>query len=256
MSDKNQLEELENISRNYKVNVGFKLIEGRHLHYTYVVSDSSKPLAVFVHGSPGSSSSFIHFAKDTVVLSKYNVLLLDRPGFGYSTFGDGEPSILLQANILHEVIKQFSENDRVLIGHSLGGPIIAKMAMNQPNYYNKLLIVAGSVSPELEPEEIWRKPLNFPLIRWILPRSFNVSNQEIIRTKENLESMEDEWSKISGTIQIIQGGEDNLVPPGNADYARRMLVNAKDVTLHKLPDANHFIPFTQPEVVRDVLMEF
>lgn len=256
MSDSKQLKELAEVSIKYDVDIGYKEVSGRQIHYTYVSSDSSKPLAVFIHGSPGSSSNFIQFAKDTALLSEYNVLLLDRPGFGYSDFGKGEPSILIQASILHDVIREFPENDRVVVGHSLGGPIIVRMAMTEPDFYRKLLVIAGSVSPELEPEEKWRKPLDSPLLRWLMPRSFCVSNQEILLAKENLIEMERDWKKVLGVVHIIQGGKDNLVPAGNEDYAKMMLINAEDVVLHKLPEANHFIPFTQPELVRDVLLDF
>ena len=256
MSDSKQLKELAEVSIKYDVDIGYKEVSGRQIHYTYVSSDSSKPLAVFIHGSPGSSSNFIQFAKDTALLSEYNVLLLDRPGFGYSDFGKGEPSILIQASILHDVIREFPENDRVVVGHSLGGPIIVRMAMTEPDFYRKLLVIAGSVSPELEPEEKWRKPLDSPLLRWLMPRSFCVSNQEILLAKENLIEMERDWKKVLGLVHIIQGGKDNLVPAGNEDYAKMMLINAEDVVLHKLLEANHFIPFTLPELVRDILLDF
>lgn len=256
MSDKKQWNELAEINRNYQIEIGSKLSDGRHIHYTLVHSSFSKPLAVFVHGSPGSSSNFLSFAKDTNLLKVYNVLLVDRPGFGFSDFGKPEPSLSKQAVVLNEFLGSFKYKEKVLIGHSLGGPIICKMAMDEPLSYLGLLMVAGSVSPELEPEERWRTALNKKWLRWLLPSSMDVSNQEIIPAKSELLKMESLWSKVQCKVIIMQGGKDVLVPPGNADYAEKMLTNARKVEVIRLPEENHFIPFAKPELVTDVLLRF
>lgn len=255
-SDKKQYKELKDISKKYQVKLGTKKGGDRDIHYTLVHGDTSKPLAVFIHGSPGSSSSFLHFAQDTALLRGFNVLILDRPGFGYSNFGDAEPSMERQSLILREVVNQFSFSKKVLIGHSLGGPIICRMAMDEPEIASGLLIIAGSVSPELEPEEKWRKPMSKKALRWLLPKSFRVSNDEIIPAKEELLKMVPLWSKITCDVQIIQGGKDPLVPAGNEDYAEKMLVNANSVKVYRLPDENHFIPFTEPQLITDALLRF
>lgn len=255
-SEKKQLEKLSDIPSGFNVEVGYKEGGNRTIHYTLVRSDSSRPLAVFVHGSPGSSDNFLHFAKDTALLVRYDVLLIDRPGFGYSGFGDAEPSIERQSIILREVLGQFPYAQKYLVGHSLGGPIICRMAMDTPSEVAGLLIVAGSVSPELEPEEKWRPVLAKKAFRWLMPRSFRASNDEILPAKEELVKMTPLWKKITCPVQIIQGGEDKLVPAGNEDYAEKMLVNAESVKVYRLPKENHFIPFQEPQLVTEALLRF
>jgi pimeloyl-ACP methyl ester carboxylesterase len=39
----------------------------------------------------------------------------------------------------------------ILVGHSLGGPLIARMTMDYPELIDGLVFVAGSVAPKLEP---------------------------------------------------------------------------------------------------------
>jgi pimeloyl-ACP methyl ester carboxylesterase len=254
MKDKKQAKQLE----KYGVDAEFGYIEvgERAIHYTLAGRDSTKPLVMLVHGSPGSSSNFLYFAKDSALLSKYQVLLVDRPGFGYSDFGKSEPSLELQAELLAKVLNNFYAEKKVLVGHSLGGPIICRIAMDSVNQVDGLLIVAGSVSPELEPEEKWRKPLNWKIIRWIFPRSFRVSNQEIIPAKTELEKMVPLWPNIICPVIIIQGEKDKLVPPGNAAYAKDKLVNAESVELMMLKENNHFIPFKTPEIMTEALLRF
>ena len=255
-SDKKQLSELSSISKSYAVEIGEKLGGNRLLHYTLVTGDSSLPLAVFVHGSPGSSSNFLHFAQDTTLLRHYNVLLIDRPGYGYSDFGDAEESLEKQSEILLDFLRLFPFDQKILVGHSLGGPIVCRMAMDAPRSVSGLLVVAGSVSPELEPEEKWRKPMSSKALRWLMPKSFRVSSDEIVPAKEELIKMVALWSNITCPVQIIQGGKDKLVPAGNEDYAEKMLVNASSVRVYRLPEENHFIPFTRPELLTEALLRF
>lgn len=255
-SDQKQRKTLANVASTHTIELGAKKGGGRDIHYTLIYNDTVKPLAVFVHGSPGSSSSFIHFGTDQDLLAHYNVLLLDRPGFGYSDFGKAEVDMAQQSVILREVINQFTFDHKVLIGHSLGGPIICRMAMDEPNIAVALLIVAGSVSPELEPQENWRKPISSKWLRWMVPKSFRVSNDEIIPAKGELIKMIPLWTNITCKVQIIQGGADKLVPAGNEDYAEKMLVNAHSVDVLRLPLEDHFIPFTEPQLVTKALVRF
>jgi pimeloyl-ACP methyl ester carboxylesterase len=48
---------------------------------------------------------------------------------------------------------------------------------------------------------------------------------------------------------------DTFVPPENAAYAERMLTNAEFVRTTRIPDANHFIPWTRYEIIKDVLLK-
>lgn len=255
-SERKQLKSLGTLPDAYTIDVGYRNGADRLIHYTWVWEDSTKPLAVFIHGSPGSSANFIHFAKDTNLLSRYDVLLLDRPGFGYSGFGSAEPSMQVQSQILRDVVRQFPHDSIYLVGHSLGGPIICRMAMDDTTLASGLVVVAGSISPALEPNEWWRKPLASKAVSWLMPKSFRVSNTEILPAEYELNQMTPLWPRITIPVQVLQGDKDNLVPPGNADYAKQMLTHASSVHIYIFPELNHFIPFSQPELVVDALLRF
>jgi pimeloyl-ACP methyl ester carboxylesterase len=49
--------------------------------------------------------------------------------------------------------------------------------------------------------------------------------------------------------------KDSFVPPGNAAYAAKKLVNAASVETTMIPDASHFIPWKKYEVIKQVLMK-
>jgi pimeloyl-ACP methyl ester carboxylesterase len=227
----------------------------RTLNYL-ITDDTQKPLVIFVHGSPGSLSAFIDFMADTTLLKKAQLISVDRPGFGASDFGYAEPSLTKQAELLKPVLKGNKHNRPViLVGHSLGGPLIAKMAIDYPELVDGLIFVAASVDPNLEPNETWfRAPLATPFLKWILPRSFRASNDEIYKLKPELEQLVPEWSEIKVPAIVIQGTKDSFVPAANADFVNRMLIHSS-VQIQLIEGVDHFIPWSHPELIINAILE-
>ena len=234
----------------------YKVGHGRVINYLHA-GDENLPLVVFVHGSPGSLSAFIHFMDDSVLLKHAQLISVDRAGFGDSNFGYAEKSLQNQAQYLKPILEKYKTGKPViLVGHSLGGPVIARMAMDYQELIDGLVIIAGSIDPELEPNETWfRAPLATPFFNWILPRSFRASNLEIYKLKPELQEMLPLWSKITCTVMIIQGNKDNLVSPKNADFARRMLIKSSAVEFVIKEDMGHFVPWQHPELIREGILK-
>ncbi len=230
-------------------------VQGRRLHYV-ATGKAINPTVVFVHGSPGSLSAFIDFLSDSLLLSKAYLVTIDRPGFGYSNFGKAEPSLEKQAALLKPLLDlRKSERPIILVGHSLGAPVIARMAMDYPDLVDALVLVAGSIDPDLEPNEKWfRVPMASPFMRWMLPRSFRASNDEILKAKEELTRMLPLWKNIQCPVVVIHGEKDVLVPVANVAYAEKMLNNDK-LTIIRKKDVNHFIPWSHPELIQQALLE-
>ena len=227
----------------------------REIHYVEA-GDSVKPLVLFVHGSPGSLSAFIDFLADSALLPEALLITADRPGFGYSNFGIGEPSLQKQAEALKPILENHPRNKPgILVGHSLGGPLIAKMAIDYPDLVDGLIIVAGSLDPELEPNETWfRAPLATPFLSWILPRSLRASNEEIYQLKPELEEMIPYWKEITCPVIVIHGTKDELVPYENVTFAKKMLTNAP-VEFVIIEGMNHFVPWSNPELIRNAVIK-
>ncbi|MES2733845.1 MAG: alpha/beta hydrolase [Bacteroidota bacterium] len=233
-------------------------LEGQHtwkMHYVEIGSDTL-PMVVFVHGSPGSWDAFISYFKDSTLLKKARLLSVDRPGYGYSDFGHAETSVKRQAALLAEVLRlNKSSKLPILVGHSLGGPVIARMAMDYPSLVGGLVLVAPSIDPALERKEYYRYALKFSLISLLMPREFDVSNREIQAFKHGLVKMLPYWKNIRVPVTVIQGESDNLVDPRNADFAVKMLINADNLRVIRLPNVNHFIPWSHPQVIQQAILK-
>jgi pimeloyl-ACP methyl ester carboxylesterase len=230
-------------------------VDFREIHYVKA-GDSTKPLVLFLHGSPGSLTAFMHFLIDTTLLKRSLLITTDRPGFGYSNFGNGESSLKKQGEFLKPILEEYKMNRPIiLVGHSLAGALIARMAADYPDLVDGFIIVAGSIDPELEPNETWfRAPLATPFLSWILPRSFRASNEEIYQLKPELERMLPLWKEIKCPVIVIQGKQDDLVPAENADFAKKMLVNAP-VEFVLVDGMNHFVPWSNPELIHDAILK-
>jgi pimeloyl-ACP methyl ester carboxylesterase len=238
--------DLDGTSESYRL--GKQLI-----HYVRVGRE--RPFRViFVHGSPGSLSAFIDYLADSALLARAELISVDRPGFGNSNFGYAVPSLQRQSQLLRPLLDRKDGQRNILVGHSLGGPVIARMAMDYPDLVDGLVLVAASIDPKLEPDEGWfRIPLSTPFLRWLVPRSFRASNDELVGLRKELEEMEPGWSKIKVPVTVIQGGKDGFVPAANADFARQVLTNA---TVEYVLDSewNHFIVWNRPEVIREAVV--
>jgi pimeloyl-ACP methyl ester carboxylesterase len=224
------------------------------INYLHVGNDQL-PLVIFFHGSPGSLSAFIDFMADSLLLKNAQLISVDRPGFGDSNFGRAQKSVKQQAAVLAPILEKYKQNRPIiLVGHSLGGPVIARIAMDFPELVDGLVIVAGSIAPDLEPNEWFRAPLAMPIIKWVLPRSIRASNDEIYHLKGELQAMLPLWKNIRAKTIVIQGKKDVLVDPRNAAFAKRMITNA-EVTVIEVEGMNHFVPWTNPELIQHAVLQ-
>lgn len=230
-----------------EIQFGDVMVEDRNIHYAY--TDQGKGImAVFVHGSPGSWNAFINFFKADTLSEKLDLLALDRAGFGNSGFGFAERSLKVQAYQIKKVLDQFPDKQKILIGHSLGGPVVARMAMDYPSDFLGTIMVAPSIDPELEEDEWYRKVINSKIGSFFTPKEFVVSNDEIMSLKSELEAMVPLWEQIKIPTIVIQGTEDSLVPKENAAFAQEMLPDSL-LSVIMLEGANHFIPWSHPGVI-------
>jgi pimeloyl-ACP methyl ester carboxylesterase len=223
------------------------VIDGRIIQYVETGPAESRadtPLVLFVHGSPGSWSAWVDYLADDQLRTRARLIAVDRPGFGGSGAGRTERSLEQQVADLRPLLDQRAPHGRViLVGHSYGGPVVARMAMDYPGIVTDVIILAGSIDPGQEHTKWYQYPADWALLRWMVPTPLKVANQEIMPLKGQLQQMLPLWTEIHQRVTVIQGEADDLVPPENADFAQRVMVNAKPLNIIRLPGMNHFIPW-------------
>ena len=215
----------------------------------------SNPTLFFVHGSPGSWDAYKDYLKDSLLLKKYRMIAVDRTGFGYSDFGEAQ-DLDNQAKILENVLDKLKINKNIyLIGHSYGGPLIVKMAVDRPNDYKEIVVLAGAVDPDAEKPELWRLLFKAKPVRYFVPGALRPANDELWWLKEDLIRMKPKLSNIKCDVILVHGTKDDLVPYSNAAFMQKEFVNAKSFELVSIKDANHFIPWTHFDTIRKKLLD-
>lgn len=223
------------------------------LHYVKTGNEKF-PTLFFIHGSPGSWDAFKQYLRDSNLLKYFRIISIDRPGYGYSHFGKAFHLDEQSKQIIKIVEKENNGHPVHLIGHSLGGPIIVKLAQDYPEDFASLTILAGSISPYDEPIEKWRSIFVANPLQYLVPGAFRTSNMEIYYFKKDLYGMDNEYDRLKMPVTFIHGDKDPLVTVKNVDYGMKKLAGHNNIKVIIIPGANHFIPWQHYDLIRDHLL--
>lgn len=230
---------------------------GRTMHY--IRTGFGKNLVVFVHGSPGSWEAFASFLIDPDLTRAATLLSVDRLGFGKSEPDQAEKSLAPQSSLISKIIdaemKRLGTTKVILVGHSFGGPIIAKIAAEQEKAEYGLIFVAAAVDPELETISWYQRVADWTIVRWVLPQAIDNANQEILPLRGELNLLLPLWKRIRSRVVVLQGDDDSLVPPANAEFIRKQLAHLA-VEIRYLKEMGHFIPWERSVEIKNVIMGY
>jgi pimeloyl-ACP methyl ester carboxylesterase len=225
----------------------------RTMHYVAVGADTL-PTVLLVHGSPGAWDAFIGYLGDSTLMGRVRLIAVDRPGYGKSDFGRAERDLRKQAELLAPILAtNRGKKPMVLVGHSYGGPLIARLAMDYPDLVGGLVFLAPSIDPEQEQTKWFQYPAEWLAINWLIPRGLLVCNREIRHLKGDLTAALPLWQNIRQPVIFIQGEKDSLVPIANADFAQKMLTNTQ-LEMIRLPGVDHFIPWSHEQLVKAAIL--
>jgi pimeloyl-ACP methyl ester carboxylesterase len=209
------------------------------------------PCAVLVHGSPGSFDAWLEVALDPR-LAGVHLVLPDRPGYGASDRGRVEPSLARQAALLAPAVAA-CRGPAVLVGHSLAGAIVARYAADRPSEVAGLVLVAPSLDPRRERLLWFQRLARSRLVQALLPTDLVTSEREILPLAAELEELLAAWPAVRAATTVVQGMNDALVDPGNADFAQEQLSHVP-LWVERLPDQGHLIPWERPTLVVDAIL--
>ena len=214
----------------------------RSIHYWQI--DGGPARILFLHGTPGDWKAWAHYLADPELQKRATLIAVDRPGFGASDPGRVAPTMAEQARLLAPLL----QGPTLLVGHSLGGPIGAELAMRYPAVVRGAVLVAPSIDPNTEQPRWYNHVMTWWLSRQLLPAEFAWSNDELMMLVGELEQQTPRWAHLKMPVTVVQGAKDELVDPRTAAYADKVLPkpNGKVVVV---PDEGHFVLWNRPELV-------
>jgi pimeloyl-ACP methyl ester carboxylesterase len=114
----------------------------------YIDEGKGEQTIILVHGL-ASNAGFWRY--NIPELSKnYRVIAIDLPGYGKSQKGDYAYSISFYAEQIKNLIEELNLKNVVLVGHSMGGQIGIKFAINYPNTLSKLILASPAGFEEFQ----------------------------------------------------------------------------------------------------------
>jgi pimeloyl-ACP methyl ester carboxylesterase len=114
-------------------------VAGARIHY---LDKGSGPSIVILHGLGGQMGNFTYALLERLT-DEFRVILMDRPGSGYSRRAPGATGRLTeQAAIVAEFIRKLGLERPLLVGHSLGGAIALGVALDHPEVISGLALIA------------------------------------------------------------------------------------------------------------------
>lgn len=241
--------------KNVAVTIHHEVYDGGTVRFIETKGENApdSTLILFVHGAPGSLSDHKAFLADTDLLNRARMVSVDRLGYGYSHYGKSQPGIAEQAAYLKFVVNQFPHNKVILSGHSFGGPIVAKFAMDYPELASTVIMLAPLNEPETEPMFNMAYFAKWKLTRWTLPKAITVSADEKFAHAKELEKMRSGWQNLTTPIIHFHGTEDVLAPYSNLQFSIDNIPNELLMAI-ELEGANHFLPWSHYKEVKNMLL--
>lgn len=209
--------------------------------------DPRGPRLILVHGTPGSAEAWADYLLTPP--PGLEVVAPDRPGFGRSGPDDALPALADQAAAVRALLPD-DGRPAILLGHSLGGPVVARVAADAPGRVAALVLLSASLDPALETVHPLQRVGEWPPVRALLPRAIRNANRELLALRADLETLAGALPAVRAPVLIVHGDGDDLVPAANVAFMQAHLRGARCVETRMLPGANHFLPWNAEAEVR------
>ena len=239
----------------HDIKISYHTFNGQDMRYLHYEKNKSLPTLIFVHGAPGSSSSFIPYLKDSSLNNDFNLIAIDRPGYGYSDYGTYYP-IATQADWLTDFVNKKLPNNAVfLIGHSFGGPVVSHAAHNLGSKIKGTIMIAPAIDPENEKYFFGGKLAYYKATQWLFSKAWQVSADEKYKHAQELKELEHVLSLINTPVLHIHGTKDKIAPYANLNYSQTHF-NPDILSTHSWDNQGHLIPFKEQEKTIEMIRQF
>ncbi len=144
----------------------FVYVDGTRLHYQLV---GDGPPVLLLHGNQLHGADFEAAGLVERLARQYRVLVIDRPGFGWSDRPRGMVwTPAQQARLLHHAAEVLGVHRPVVVGHSLGTQVALSMALQAPDSVAGLVLVSGYYWPSFRLDRWLAAPQALPLLGDVL----------------------------------------------------------------------------------------
>jgi pimeloyl-ACP methyl ester carboxylesterase len=138
------------INRSYLPGGRFVDVGGFRQHVIELGGDAAAtngPPVVLLHGA-GANLEDMNLALGQRLAARHRVILVDRPGFGFSARIAGDcSSPASQASVLRDLFDKLGVDRAIVVGHSWGGALALTFALDFPERVAGLVLIAAPTHP-------------------------------------------------------------------------------------------------------------
>ena len=136
------------LEQKYPPQGRFVDVAGARLHVVELgPRDAAGPPIVLIHGAT-SSLQTMRLPLGEQLAKNHRVILIDRPGFGWSVREDlSNSSPATQARMIDEALGKLGVDRAIVVVHSLAGVLGALLALDYPRRVEGLVMLAGVTYP-------------------------------------------------------------------------------------------------------------
>jgi len=123
-------------------------VEGGRMHVVELGNASAAPAVVLLHGA-GTNLGDMRLALGERLSASHRVILIDRPGHGWSERpgGAADASPVRQALLVHQALRKIGVDRPIMVAHSWAGAVATAYALACPDGIAGLVLLAPVTRP-------------------------------------------------------------------------------------------------------------
>ncbi|MBB2960931.1 alpha/beta fold hydrolase [Methylobacterium sp. R2-1] len=139
----------------------FMTVNGVRLHY--IERGQGEPL-VLIHGNGTMIQDFLVSGIVDELANRYRVIVIDRPGYGYSERPRALWTPRAHATLFQAALERLGVAQAVVLGHSWGSLVAVALALQAPQLVRNLVLASGYYYPTLRADVFLFSPPAIPVV--------------------------------------------------------------------------------------------
>ncbi len=251
-----------------------------HKHY-----GEGKPL-IILHGLFGLSDNWVTFAKK-IAKEGFGISIPDQRNHGRSPHSDTFNYLALTDDLM-EFIEEHNIEDPLILGHSMGGKVAMRYALENPEIVEKLIVVDISLRkypPRLQHKKIIQAmravdftiagqladvedqlSINIPekrIRQFIMKNLYYRDNRQTLDWRINFESICDNIDEMFDSInkETTFDKPALFIRGGNSDYVtdqdvKQIMINFPRSEIQTIQEASHWVHAEKPNDFFEMVTQF
>ncbi len=254
------------------------------LFYRKYGKEGDQPL-IILHGLFGISDNWVTFAR-RIAMEGFEVFVPDMRNHGRSPHSNVFNYLALTDD-LFEFIDDHEIENPVILGHSMGGKVAMRFALENPHFVKRLVVVdiglkaypprmahlkiieamksvdLSKVTKRSDAEQIIKKQIPENRIRLFVMKNLHRNSDNTFEWRINIEGIEPSLSNLLDAIDtdavfekptlFIKGGASDYILMEDYPQIRKNFPNAEIITI---ANTSHWVHVEAPEVFYQLTMGF